>query len=86
MGLNRLAVPHARRAGVESRFEVVKSPKLFQAASRRLGLKSTRFGLCYCVLCYVMLCILLFLLVRNKHINSEKSAAILDNKHFIVAV
>lgn len=70
LGLNRLEVPYAERIGIESRFEVVKSPKLFQAASCRLGLKVAGFGLCYKVYYVMLLCILPFLFVRSKYINS----------------
>ena len=64
---HRSRLPHALRAGVESRSEVVKSRELFQAAAGRLGLKAT--GLDYVtehiMLCYHVFCLFYSLLTNT---------------------
>lgn len=72
-GLKRIEVPHALRAGVESRTGVAKSRELFEAASCRLALEAVGFGLYYRVYHYMFSCvqiIFLFACKKKKAVNS----------------
>lgn len=60
-----MLIPHALRAGVESRTGVAKSRELFEAASCRLALD---YIIEYITICFHVFRLFFYLLVRKKRL------------------